>query len=333
VHRVLPWIQAYTSATGSVLGLVLSLALFSAAFTEWVGVHAIFGAFLAGVALGDSKHLRERTRATIDQFVSFIFAPIFFATIGLQVDFVASFAPLLTLLVVVVACVGKIGGCVVGARLIGMPRRDAWAVGFGMNARGAMEIILGLIARREGIIGDELFVALVVMAIVTSMASGPVVQAFLRGRKTRRFAEFLSVRTFRPALEATNAHMAIGELARAAEAATGVPALEIERAVIDREELMPTGLEGGVAVPHARLPGLKTPMVAVGLSAMGIDFDTPDGKPARLLFLILTPEDDAQVQLEIIGDIARSFSDAKLAGEAATTTNFTQFLALVRTAY
>jgi Kef-type K+ transport system membrane component KefB len=58
------------------------LGLLSAAFTEWIGVHAIFGAFMAGVAVGDSKHLHRKTRATLDQFVSFIFAPVFFAGEG-----------------------------------------------------------------------------------------------------------------------------------------------------------------------------------------------------------------------------------------------------------
>src|SRR5690606_25864823 len=62
VHRALPWIQAHASWPGGVLGFALSIALFGAAFTEWIGVHAIFGTFMAGVAVGDSPHLRERTR-------------------------------------------------------------------------------------------------------------------------------------------------------------------------------------------------------------------------------------------------------------------------------
>ena len=68
--------------------MVLSLA--GAAFTEWAGVHAIFGAFMAGVALGDSHHLRQHTRTVLDDFISFFFAPLFFASIGLKVDFLAA---------------------------------------------------------------------------------------------------------------------------------------------------------------------------------------------------------------------------------------------------
>jgi Kef-type K+ transport system membrane component KefB len=74
IHRVLPWIKAHTSWPGGILGLALSLAFFGAACTEYIGIHAIFGAFLVGIAIGDSSHLREQTRTVISQFISFIFA-------------------------------------------------------------------------------------------------------------------------------------------------------------------------------------------------------------------------------------------------------------------
>jgi Kef-type K+ transport system membrane component KefB len=146
IHRVLPWVKAYTSWPGGILGFALALALLAAALTEYIGVHAIFGSFLVGVAIGDSSHLREQTRMVIHQFVSFIFAPLFFASIGLTVDFVRHFDVGLVLAVLVIACVGKVGGCGLGARWSGIPSHEAWALGFGMNARGAMEIILGLLA-------------------------------------------------------------------------------------------------------------------------------------------------------------------------------------------
>ncbi len=77
IHHILSWILAYSRWKGGVLTFALCLALFAAALTEWLGIHAIFGSFLAGVALGQSPHLRERTRITIDQFISYFFAPLF----------------------------------------------------------------------------------------------------------------------------------------------------------------------------------------------------------------------------------------------------------------
>ncbi|MDO8629779.1 MAG: cation:proton antiporter, partial [Phycisphaerales bacterium] len=110
VHRALPWIQAHSAWPGGVLSFALALGLLGAAFTEWIGVHAVFGAFLVGIAIGDSSHLREQTRTVLYQFVSFIFAPLFFASVGLKLDFAGHFDFLLTFAVLAVAMVGKIVG-------------------------------------------------------------------------------------------------------------------------------------------------------------------------------------------------------------------------------
>lgn len=332
IHRILPWIQAHTSWPGGVLSFALTAALFCAAFTEWIGVHAIFGAFIFGVALGDSSHLREQTRATIDRFISFFFAPLFIAGIGLKVNFVAHFDVLLVVIVLVIACFGKIVGCGLGARRGGMEERQAWAVGFGMNARGEMEIILGLLALQAGVIGERLFVALVVMALVTSIISGPAIQRLLRRKKAKRFTDYLSGKTFIKPLEAPDRWSAIEQLARTAAQAN---ALDVERTVnlvIGRERIMGTGVGNMLAMPHARSAQITTPILAVGVSERGADFDSPDGLPARLILLILTPISDAGVQLEILADVAHTFADSRMVEKALKCGGYTEFLALVKSA-
>ena len=311
------------------LAFALTLALVCAAFTEWLGVHAIFGSFLAGVALGDSSHLRQRTRATITQFVSFIFAPLFFAGIGLKVNFLAHFDLQLVLAVLAIACAGKILGCGLGARLGGLAPREAWALGFGMNARGAMEIILGLLALQYGVISERLFVALVIMALVTSLMSGPAMQAILRLRKPRRFINFFRPRAFLPRLRATTRDEAIRELTAALAPVTGLESETLVQAVLERESLMPTGLGHGIAIPHARLDTLAAPLLGAGICLPGIDFDAPDGRPANLIFLLLTPRDDDGAQLEILADISRTFRDKSMRDQALATTSATEFMALV----
>lgn len=182
IHRHLDWLHRHFSWPGGVLGFSLALAFFAAAFAEWIGVHAVFGSFLVGIALGDCEHFGHEMRETTERFASFLFAPLFFASIGLRVDFARSFDAVLVLSVLALACVGKFAGAGAAARLAGMPPREAWAVAAAMNARGGMEIILGLVALQRGVIGESLFVALVVMALVTSMLSGPLMQRLLRGR-------------------------------------------------------------------------------------------------------------------------------------------------------
>ena len=212
-HRALPWVQANSSWPAGVLGFTLVAALLCAAATEAIGIHAIFGAFLAGVALGDSPHMREKTRRTIEQFVGSVFAPLFFASIGLRVDFLAHFDVGLVAIVLFVACFCQILGGSLGARLAGFPQRHAWSIGFALNARGAMEIVLATLALQAGLINQRLFVALVVMALVTSMLAGPAIQRILRRRKTVRLADVLATKSFTADLRAQDAPAAIAELA------------------------------------------------------------------------------------------------------------------------
>ncbi len=307
VHRALPWIQSRLSWPGGVLSFTLVLTFAGAALTEAIGIHAIFGAFLVGVAVGDSAHVRTQTRMVLHQFVTYIFAPIFFVSIGLEADFLESFDVLLVLGVLAIAFVGKLAGCYLGAWLGRLPTRDAWAIAFGMNARGAMEIILGLLALQYGVIQEEMFVALVVLALLTSIVSGPMMRMFIAQPKRWLLEELLDVGSFFPRLQATTRAEAIRELAAPAAAAAGLDESAVAEAVLNRERVMSTGLGQEVAVPHARLDGLKKPVLVLGHAPEGIDFDSPDGEPARLIFLLLTPRDDISAQLQIMGQIARLF--------------------------
>jgi len=179
LDKIMPWMQQKLSWPGGVLSISLGICFLSAAFTESIGIHAILGAFIAGIAIGDSVHLKEKAREIIYQFVTNIFAPLFFVSIGLKVNFVENFNGSLVLLVLVVAYIGKVSGAAIGARLGGFTRKESLAVGFGMNARGAMEIILGTLALQAGLINEPIFVALVIMALVTSLTSGPMMRLFL----------------------------------------------------------------------------------------------------------------------------------------------------------
>lgn len=180
LNRVLPWVNKKLAWPGGVLSISLALCFLAGAFTEYIGIHAIFGAFIMGVALGDSEHFSERAKEIVHQFINNIFAPLFFVSIGLRVNFITNFDALLTLVIVAIAFTGKIIGSGLGARLGGFSWKESLAAGFGMNARGAMEIILGLIALENNLINEKVFVSLVIMALVTSMSAGPLMKWSLR---------------------------------------------------------------------------------------------------------------------------------------------------------
>lgn len=180
MNKTLPWVNQKLAWPGGLLSLALALCFLAAAFTEYIGIHAIFGAFIVGVALGDSEHLSERAKEIVHQFINNIFAPLFFVAIGLKVNFIENFDPLLTLAIIAIAFAGKIIGSGWGTRLGGFTWRESMAAAFGMNARGAMEIILGLVALENGLINEKVFVSLVIMALVTSMSSGPLMKWMLK---------------------------------------------------------------------------------------------------------------------------------------------------------
>lgn len=179
IDRTLPWIQTKLSWPGGVLSICLGFCFLGAAFTEKIGLHAILGAFIMGIAFGDSVHLHEKAREIIHQFVTNVFAPLFFVSLGLKVNFIENFDLQLVLIVLVIAVFCKSFGASLGAYLGGLTKRESLAVGFGLNARGAMEIILGTLALNAGLINEKMFVALVVMALVTSMISGPLMKYFV----------------------------------------------------------------------------------------------------------------------------------------------------------
>lgn len=179
IDKALPWIQTKLSWPGGVLSVSLGICLLCAAFTQSIHLHAILGAFIAGIAFGDSVHLHEKAREIIHQFVTNFFAPLFFVSIGLKVNFYENFNGSIVAIVIVLAYFGKVLGAFSGAYLGGLSKNNSLAVAFGMNARGAMEIILGTLALSAGIISVKLFVALVVMALLTSLTSGPLMKYFV----------------------------------------------------------------------------------------------------------------------------------------------------------
>jgi Kef-type K+ transport system membrane component KefB len=180
INRILPWVNKKMAWPGGLLSLSLALCFIGAAFTEYIGIHALFGAFIIGITLGDSEHLSERAKEIVHQFINNIFAPLFFVSIGLKVNFLVNFDWALTLAILGIAFAGKIIGSGLGTRMGGFTWRESAAAGFGMNARGAMEIILGLIALENGLINEKVFVSLVIMALVTSMTSGPLMKWVLK---------------------------------------------------------------------------------------------------------------------------------------------------------
>jgi len=168
----------------TVLVWVLIGLLACAAAAEWIGLHAIFGAFLFGICLPREDRLLEHLAGRVEPLAITLLMPVLFALAGqaTSASALAGAGVAGLVLVIGVAVVGKLVGCTVGARLSGHDWRDSLTVGSLMNARGLMELVVMKIGLDSGIIGPDLFTLLFGMTLVTTLMASPMVAAFQRGR-------------------------------------------------------------------------------------------------------------------------------------------------------
>jgi K+:H+ antiporter len=163
--------------TLELLGVVVAAALLSGAATDKIGVHPLFGAFLAGVCFPRVPRWQLALRERLDMLVSVLLLPLFFALTGMRtrLDLLNDTSMWLWAGVVLLAAVfGKVGGAVLAARWTGQSWRDAAALGALLNTRGLVELIVLNIAYSVGAFSPTLFTMLVVMALVTTMLTAPI---------------------------------------------------------------------------------------------------------------------------------------------------------------
>jgi len=312
VARAIGWVQKGRPAdTGRVLTLVCCVGLLAGFIAHSMGIHALLGLFLAGVMAGGAPALSERTRHSINQMVYAVFVPVFFASLGLRADFVANFDPLLALLFTALGIGGKFLGAWVGAGLARLPRWERRFIAIAHTPGGSMEMVVALVALQENLITVRVFVAIVFAALASSVALGPWLAWTLRRRREINVLDLFVRRAMRLDLRGWNRLEAIRELCEAAAEQANMPrATLLDAAVRAREEAAGTALGDGIAVPHARIAELAKPIVVLGRSVAGIEWDSPDGLPAHLIFLILTPADAQGLQVQVLGALARVFGDA-----------------------
>ena len=173
------------------LALVLVAVLSSAVATEFIGIHAIFGAFLLGAILPHRSRVADHVTTRIGDLVRVMFLPVFFAFTGLrtEIGLVETLSDWTWCAVIIaVATVGKWGGTTAAARLLGLDWRTSGALGILMNTRGLVELIVLNIGLDLGVLTPRLFTMLVLMAIVTTMMTSPILMAILRSGEASRAA-------------------------------------------------------------------------------------------------------------------------------------------------
>lgn len=182
VRRLLPlWIGraqlGREEPSSGALGLIVCVMIAASLCTELIGIHALFGAFLAGAIMPDSAEFRRGITTRLEKFSSVLLLPLFFAFTGLRTEIGLLAGPqdwLVCLGIVAIATLGKLGGSAVAARVTGMSWRESLQLGALMNTRGLMELIALNIGYDLGILSPRIFTMLVIMAVITTMMTGPL---------------------------------------------------------------------------------------------------------------------------------------------------------------
>jgi mannitol/fructose-specific phosphotransferase system IIA component (Ntr-type) len=206
-----------------------------------------------------------------------------------------------------------------------MDMRTAIGVGLAMNARGAMEMILGILALQAGLIHEPMFVAIVIMALVTSLISAPAIRWLIQGKKSVSLKEVVTSELFLPALSSDTKNGVLREMCEKAAPLVGNSPERFLRLVSERERVTNSGWRFGVAVPYALIDGLLRPVVVIAKTEKGIDFGSRDGRPARLIVLILTP--DNRSQQDLLAEAGQLFSHKEMVDRALAASSFVELVA------
>lgn len=160
------------------IAAVVFLVLASGWITERLGVHAVFGAFLAGAVMPKGEEFVRVFRDRFEDVMVVLFLPIFFAFTGLRTSVALISGDLWAFmaLILLVAVAGKMGGCAVAARASGMSWRESWALGTLMNTRGLMELVILNVGLDIGVISPALFAMMVLMALITTFMTTPILE-------------------------------------------------------------------------------------------------------------------------------------------------------------
>jgi Kef-type K+ transport system membrane component KefB len=175
--------DALGSISPAAVAISIACLLSSALITEVIGIHALFGAFLIGVVVPHDSLLARELSGKLKDLVVVLLLPAFFAFTGMRtqlalIDGVGGW--LICGIIVVIACAGKVGGSSVAARMSGLSWHDAAGLGILMNTRGLMELVVLNIGLEMKLISPTLFAMMVVMAIVTTLATSPALRWLTR---------------------------------------------------------------------------------------------------------------------------------------------------------
>jgi Kef-type K+ transport system membrane component KefB/nucleotide-binding universal stress UspA family protein len=179
VALLIRWVNDNLVSELPVITAILVVMGVMALITHAIGVHTVLGAFVAGMLVGQSPILTRHIDEQLRGLIVALFMPVFFGIAGLQADisvFADSAIFTLSVLLILIASLGKFSGAFVGGAFGGLTWRECVALGWGMNARGSTEVVVATIGLSMGALSQTLFTMILAMAVVTTMAMPPMLR-------------------------------------------------------------------------------------------------------------------------------------------------------------
>jgi Kef-type K+ transport system membrane component KefB len=189
VFKAIQWTNDHFRSEAALIAAILFIMGTFALITHAIGVHTVLGAFVAGILVGESPILTRQIDEELRGIVAGLFMPVFFGLAGLSADLTilkSGELTLLTLLLVLIATIGKTGGAFVGGYFGGLTHKESVALAAGMNARGSTEVIVASIGLSMGVLSQSLFTMIVAMAVITTLAMPPTLRWALHRLPVRK---------------------------------------------------------------------------------------------------------------------------------------------------
>jgi Kef-type K+ transport system membrane component KefB/nucleotide-binding universal stress UspA family protein len=293
VFHVIRWTNDNFVSELPVITAILVIMGAMALATQVIGVQTVLGAFVAGILIGESPILTRHIEEQLRGLIIALFMPVFFGLAGLTTDIAALGRPNMLLLtggLIVVASVGKFSGAFLGGRLAGLTGAESLAVGCGMNARGSTEVIIASLGLSMGLLDEGLFTAIVVMALVTTLAMPPMLRWALR-RLPMQPAE--AARLEREALEAQGFLAGVERLLLAADASpSGQLASRLAGLIAGLRQIPATALHFERSVAPGNAAAERTTAVIREAAESG-GAENSESQPLDLTLRVETPQPDA----------------------------------------
>ncbi|NCB00303.1 MAG: hypothetical protein EOM70_13125, partial [Clostridia bacterium] len=279
-------------ATGLKITFIMLVGAIFGAVTLKIGIHSLFGFFIAGTILGEATHISEKDRFVVNRLVYSIFVPIFFASIGLHLDFIANFDWFLVLLISVLGIISRYVAAYIGGRWSKQDRSNLNIIAINHTPGGQMHIVVGMLAYSSGLISEKILVSIIASAILSTIVFGPWLSQAVRKIRKALYSIVFSEDDVFIDTPATSQDELLLVMSQKVADRTDMDEEMIYHEIKLREEQMSTAMGRGIAIPHVRNPvvlHVTKPTVTLCFLERAIDFHAIDGQPVNVLFTIISP--------------------------------------------